>query len=230
MIASIRPRDILMTADGRSTLVTRGHVTGFNDHFQKLYPIPDHAVVIGEMGENRLDDEPLKKFLGDFMSQLNTGNLTIQEIADQLRDYAHVPIRRRLNAEGNPPSGVNLWVAGFSMHQKEPSMIELFWKLHDNVLYTEERTFVPTTIVPGGTGVAQIEKVDWHRIKGKTTAEVRAYHAQLMHEAITAPVDPNTVGGDIHELLITPEKWEWTIPPRSGLAAMRPTTKNFRPN
>ncbi len=191
----------------------KGVATAVNDHFQKLYPIPDHPVVIAHMGENDLDGQPLGEFLGRFMRQLNTGNYTILEISDQLSAYAHAPVRARFRSLGNPAYGCNFWVAGFSCREKAPSMVEVFWQLKDEVLTTEERRFTPISVVPGGAGAAQVHKVDWHAVEGKSIKEVRAYHKALMDEAMQAAVKPNSVGGHVHELVITPEKWRWTQPP-----------------
>lgn len=213
ILASIRPSDVVMTSDGRSTLVDKGQVVSTYDRYQKLFPIPHHPVVLAHMGENLLGGVPARKFLRRFMRRLNAGNYTILQIADRLRRYAHPAIRARLEQLGQPPFGVNLWVAGFSSYEPQPRMIEVFWKLENGVLKTEERHFDPTTIVPGGTGQGQITPVDWHRIADKPIDQVIAYHRSLMKEAIDARVDHNSVGGSIHELIIKPDKWNWTIRP-----------------
>ena len=213
IVASIRPDDVVLTADGRSVTMEKGTVAAVNDHFQKLFPIPDHPVAIAHMGENDLGGEPLGQFLGRFVRRLNTGNYTILEISDQLRAYAHAAIRARLRSLGNPAFGCNLWVVGFSCHETGPSLVEVFWRLKDEVLTTEERRFVPTSVVPGGAGVGQIHKVDWRAVEGKSIKEVRAYHKNLMDEAVQAPLKPNSVGGRVHELVITREAWRWTQPP-----------------
>lgn len=213
ILASIRPHDVILTADGRSTTIDEGKVERIDDHFQKLFPIPHHPVVIAHMGENILDGLPLRKFLGRFIKDLNTGNYTILEIADQLRQYAHAPIRSRFEQLGDPAFSVNFWVAGFSYHEPGPRMVEVFWKQDGDVLRTEERHFAPVFVVPGGFGQDQITPVDWHRVDGKSIKQVIAYHRSLMHQAIHAKVENNTVGGRIHELVIKPAKWHWTQRP-----------------
>ncbi|HSU66880.1 MAG TPA: hypothetical protein VLJ39_08420 [Tepidisphaeraceae bacterium] len=223
IIASVRPHDIVLTADGRSETIVKGVVTGVDDHYQKLFPIPDHPVVIAHMGENLLGGKPVKAFLAKFIAGLNTGNFTIQEIADQLRAYAHPAIRARLNALGKPRFGVNLWVAGFGSHDEGPSVIETFWKYSDESLLTTERRFSPFCVVPGGDGQFEISKVDWHEIQGKSVDEVRAYHHRIMEQALHAKTDNNSVGGRIHELVITPASWRWTEPP-DGTPVEKATT------
>jgi hypothetical protein len=84
ILASIRPHDLVLTADGRSSTMSNGKVNQIDDHYQKLLPIPDHSM---------------------------------------------------------------------------------------------------------------------------------AYHHTLMTQAIDAKVDPNTVDGMVHELVITPAEWKWTQPP-----------------
>jgi hypothetical protein len=226
IIASIRPHDLVLTSDGRSTTMANGKVDRIDDHYQKLFPIPDHPVVIAHMGVNDIGGEPVRKFLGKFIAQVNVGNFTISELADELRQHSHAAIRARLKEKDlrNLHWGVNLWVAGFSFHEEAPSMIELFWKYSDDVLRTEERTFSPTYVVPGGDGKDQIAAVDWHNVAGKSVEEVRAYHHTLMKQAIDAKVDPNSVGGRVHELVITPAKWRWTQPPTAA-AETQPGTR-----
>jgi len=215
ILASVRPHDVLLTADGRSTTIINGAVAGIDDHCQKLFPIPGHPVVIAHMGENQLGGGPVQKFLGQFIASLNVGNFTISGIDDELRQYAHAAIRARFKALGSPRWGVNLWVAGFSFHEEAPSLIEVFWKQTQDVLTTEERHFAPTFVVPGGDGKNQIRHVDWHNIAGKSLDDVRGYHRILMEQAINANVNPNTVGGMIHELVITPAEWQWIQRPNS---------------
>ncbi|HZL34107.1 MAG TPA: hypothetical protein VFC78_02280 [Tepidisphaeraceae bacterium] len=224
IVGSIRAHDVILTADGRSTRMENGVVTAIDDHFQKLFPIPAHPVVIAHMGENDLAGEPLGRFLGRFIEKLNAGNFTIQQIADRLRCYAQPAVRARLKTAGSV-NGCNLWVAGFSYLEPEPAIVETFWKYKEGVLYTEERRFGPTSVVPGGDGAKQIEPVNWHAIDGKSIRQVRAYHHTLMREATTANVKPNTVGGDIEEIVITPERWKWVKAPRENKAA--PATRSF---
>lgn len=212
IVASIRPHDVILTADGRSTTMKDGVVTGVNDHFQKLFPIPEHPIVIAHMGENQFAGMSIGAFLHRFITHLNAGDLTILRIADQLRAYAHPAVRARLQSLRHSANGCNLWVAGFGYREESPSMIEVFWKLDGDVLKTEERHFRPTCVAPGGDGARQIRQVDWHNVDGKSLESVELYHQSLLDEAINADVKPNTVGGHIHELVITPEQWQWTRP------------------
>ena len=213
ILASIRPHDVVLTADGRSSTIDKGTVVRIDDHFQKLFPIPHHPVVIAHMGQNEFGGESIRLFLKRFIRSLNTGNFTILEIADQLREYAHPAIRSEFEKLDKPAFGVNLWVAGFSYHAEAPRMVEVFWKRTADVLTTEERHFDPITVVPGGSGQNQIAKVDWHRVAGKPRRKVIAYHRSLMRQAIHAKVEHNGVGGRIHELVITPARWHWTKRP-----------------
>lgn len=215
ILASIRPNDVVLTADGRSITLDNGRVVGIDDHYQKLFPVPDHPLVIAHMGENLLDGKPVKNFLHPFIRHLNAGNLTILEIADQLREYAHPAIRARFEKLGTPAFGVNLWVVGFTYHEEGPRMVEVFWRRSNGVLTTEERHFEPIAVVPGGSGQHQIDHVDWHRIADKSIKQIRAYHRSLMKEATHAKVENNSVGGRIHELVINPDRCHWTRRPRS---------------
>lgn len=213
IIASVRPRDVILTSDSRSVLVNKGVVTGIDDRYQKLFPVPEHPIVIAHMGQNLLGGMPIKRLVSDFLAHLNVGDLTILQIADRLRDYAHAVIRTTFNEISRPLFGVNFWVAGFSCHEEKPGLVEVFWKQTGDILTTEERHFTPTCVVPGGSGAGQIDKVDWHQVDGKSVDDVRAYHHALMDQAINAKVEHNEVGGAIHELLITPADWRWTQGP-----------------
>jgi len=227
MLASIRPSDVVITADGRSTTRTNGRVAGVDDHFQKLYPIPDHPVVIGNLGENDLDGKPLGEFLGEFFGQLNTGNHTIEQIADELRKFAHPAIRRRLKSVKAPEVRCGFWVAGFGSKEEHPRLVENFWKWKDPVLSCDEHQYVPISIVEGGDGQKQIHPADWHVEKDKSVEQVREYHKTMMDEALKARMEFNPVGGHVHELVITRSQWQWTQPPMpKELAApsTRPTS------
>ena len=214
MIASIRPADLVLTADGRSTTRTKGVVSGVNDHFQKLFPVPDHPVVISNLAENHLDGKPAAEFIADFAAQLNTGNHTIEEIADELRRFAHPAVRRRLKSIGaaaKPRCG--FWVAGFGTGSDKPLLVELFWSWKDDVLGCDERQFAPTAVVEGGDGQKLIHPGGWKMVQDKTVEQVRDYHKSLMDEAINAKVEFNPVGGHVHELVITRGQWTWSQPP-----------------
>ena len=214
MLSSIRPRDILLTADGRSTTRVNGVVTGVDDRSQKLFPVPDHPLVIAHMGENRLGELSLGEFLGRFMRQLNAGDLTVLQVADRLRDYAHPAIRTRLTSLGLPANGCNLWVAGFGFEEKEPSAVELFWQLKDGALTIVEQQFRPISITSGGDGKSQIRPADLREVADRPIEQVRTYHRSLMNEALNAKVEHNSVGGHVHEVHITREHWRWMIPPK----------------
>ncbi len=223
VIGSVLHDAIVITSDSRSTLAERGVVIALNDRFQKIFPIPDHPLVIAHMGENRLAERPLHAFLAPFLQRLEPGNHTILEIADQLRAFAHPFIRSRLRSLGDLPNGCNFWVAGFGAGPEEPRLVELFWQRRHDTLTTEEHEYAPLSIVTGGDGQKQITMPSWRAVEHKPIAEVRALHADLMHTALTAPVTPNTVGGRPHEVVITREGWEWTQPP--GRPTTRPTSQ-----
>jgi hypothetical protein len=65
----------------------------------------------------------------------------------------------------------------------------------------------------GGDGQKQIHPAGWKVEKDKSIEQVRAYHQSMMDEAINAKVDSNSVGGHVHELVITRAEWKWTLPP-----------------
>ena len=215
MIASVREKDLVLTADGRSTTRKDGVVTGVDDAFQKLFPIPDHPLVVAHMGENRLGDEPLNAFFARFFQKLNAGDLTALQVADELRHYAHPAIRTRLQTLGTQANGCNLWVAGFGFEEKRPTIVELFWQWKNGALHTEERRFGATSVIPGGDGKDQIRPVNWRDVDNKTVDEVSKYHQSLMDEAMAAKLPHNSVGGHVHELVITREQWRWLRPPKA---------------
>jgi len=225
MLASIRPYDVVLTADGRSTTRTKGVVTGIDDRFQKLFPVPDHPVVIGHLGENHLNGKPVGEFLSDFMRQLNAGNHTIVEIADQLRSFAHPAVRLRLKAINGGDLRCGLWVAGFGAGEEHPRLVENLWKWKDQVLSCDEKQFLPLSVVEGGDGQKQIHPADWHIEKDKSIEEVREYHKTMMDEAINAKLAFNSVGGQVHELVITRDEWKWTLPPPVEKEDQKPSTQ-----
>jgi len=217
IITTLRPQEMLITADGRSVTTT---VTGErvvrtnNDHFQKIFPVPDHPVVIFNHGENHFDGQAIGTFLAEFMKGLNTGNHTIEEISDELRYYAHARVRRRLKGENAKATRTcGLCVGGFGTGAKESRLVEVFWKLTGATLLTEENQWGPTTIVTSGSGSKQIEKTLIKEVDNTPLEQVQRYHQKLMDEALNAKVDNNTVGGQVHELLITRNEWKWLRKP-----------------
>lgn len=213
VMASLLPHDIVISADGRSTVTVNGEVTEVDDRFQKIFPIPDHPVVLAAMGENRLGGRPLTEFLGAFISRLNTGDFTMIEIADRLHAYAHPFVRERLAGLRLLKNGCGFWVAGFSVHEPGPRLVKIFWTWKETVLLTEELHYEPLSIVAGGDGKEQIDPVDWHAIDGKTVDEVCAHQRASIQKAIDAPLKVNSVGGRIHEVAIDSTEWRWTLPP-----------------
>ncbi len=212
ILTTIRPSEVLITSDGRSVTTQAGKVTAVNDDVQKIFPVPDHPVAIAHHGENILDGKPVGEFIATFISQQNIGNMSILELADELRHAAHSPVRRRLfDVRGE--SGFGLLVAGFSSHQKGPFVVEVFWKLEKEVLHTQELKWGAGSMIASGSGQKQIPKLDADRAVKGTIADARAYHAELMKAACEADVQNNTVGGHVHELLITPAKCDWTQAP-----------------
>jgi hypothetical protein len=213
ILTTIRSSEVLMTADGRSVTSQAGNVTGVKDDMQKIFPVPDHPVAIAHHGENMLDGKPVGEFLARFIAQQNTGNMSVVGLADELRHAAHPAVRRRL-LELRGETGCGFLVVGFSAHQKGPAAVEVFWKLERDVLRTDEHTWGAGSMIASGSGQKQIPRMDADRgVKG-SVEEAQAYHAKLMKAACDANVKNNTVGGHVHELVITPAKWEWTQPPK----------------
>lgn len=227
IITSIRADAIVMTADGRSIVRTGPAVTRVDDRFQKLFPIPEHSVAIAQHGENDIGGTVPGVFLAEFMRTLNTGNLSILEIADALRSYAHPPVRRRLRQLKAGSSGCGYIVAGFGGDGRQPpTAVELFWIVRpDGAIVTEERQWRPIAVIPSGAGKGQVDAPDWHRIAGGTVADARKYNEMLLDEATHAKVDPNPVGGHVHELVITRNGCDWTIPPITPNPATHPATR-----
>jgi hypothetical protein len=218
LIATIRPQDALVTADGRCTIRSKGVVTRVDDHYQKIHPVPDHPLLIAHHGDNLLGGKAVKDFLAPFFKTLNAGNHTIVELADQLREYAHAPVRARLKAVGKGTAS-GFWVIGFdddpahAADERRPRGVELFWKWEGDHLTYEEREWRPITIVAGGDGKKQIPSVSFKEIQDVPIEKVRAYHKSLMDAAIATDMKDNPVGGHVHECNITADRCAWTIPP-----------------
>jgi len=225
IVTSLRPDCVVITADSRATLENGGKFAGVLDTCQKIFPVPDHPVVVAHHGENDLGGKNLGGFLDGFFARLNAGNLTILQMADELRHYAHPAVRACLKGLSPDKHGCGFLVAGFGADDRGPSVVELFWKMHDSAVVTEERQWFPITVIPSGSGASQADPADWHKIADCPVEKVRAYNGQLLNEAVKAAVKENTVGGSIQEAVVTREKWEWTKPPAKPRPTSRPETK-----
>ncbi len=222
ILTSVRRAEVLLTADGRSTVWRGGQVVRTIDDLQKIFPVPDHPLAVAHHGENVLDDKPVAHWIIWAVARINAGNLSLEAFADELRALFHAPVRRRLRALRNSRFGFGLVVAGFGAQAPAqppaPGGTELWWQVADGVVKTEERAWGPITITPSGDGVRQIPAVEWKRIATPALDDARAYHAQLMAAALTAGARPNTVGGHVHELVITPEGCRWSTAPKPPAA------------
>lgn len=216
ILTSIRPADVVMTADGRSILWKNGEPDSINDRLQKIFPVPDHPLAVAHHGENLLEDKPVGEWIVAALKRLNAGNLSVEEVADELRARFHPHVRRRLRATAKSGFGFGLIVAGFGARAREPAGMELWWKIVEGVLTTEERHWGPTSITPSGSGVKQIPGVSWKEVADKDVDAVRVYHKELMNTAMWADVKPNSVGGHVHELVITASGWRWMTAPKGG--------------
>jgi hypothetical protein len=203
---------VIVTADGRCQKTTAGKVTAVEDDYQKIHPVPDHPLVVAHHGENWIGGGPVKKFLAGFFAGLNAGNFTVVQVADQLREFAHGPVRARLKEDGKGFAS-GFWVIGFAYPYHAPVGVELFWKWEGDHLTYEERVWRPTTLATGGSGQFQIPRTNVKEVDGTPEGRVRAYHKSLMDAAIKADVKDNPVGGHVHEIRITAEAAEWTIAP-----------------
>lgn len=219
IVGTVRAEEVVLTADGRSTTTTNGAVTAVDDRYQKLYPVPDHPIVVAHMGENRLGGETVGALLGRFFARLNAGNFTIVQVADELRHFAHPLIRKRLGELSKLKNGCAFWVAGFSSQENGACWVELFWQHKEGSLHTVEKVLRPLSVVAGGDGKGQARAPQLRQVDGKPVETVCAYQRGLVKEAAEAKVTPhNTVGGHVHEVVITREKWRWTLPPATGKA------------
>ena len=220
IIAALRRHDLILTADGRSTTRTNGKVTGINDSLQKLFPVRDHPVVIGHLGVNNLHDGgPIDHLIANFVAQLNTGNFTILQIGEELRHFAQLTVRDRLDELEKNGQGCAFWVAGFGFREDEPTVIEIFWSFKEGAFVTEEHQFKPISIVLGGDGKRLVKGADWTKVDGKSLEQVHDYHVSLMTQALTTKVQDNPVGGHIHEVVIDQAEWKWTHPPAKPTSA-----------
>jgi hypothetical protein len=226
IVTSLCPHDIVITADSRAVLEKGGNFQGVIDNFQKIFPIPDHPVVIAHHGENELDRKPLDKFVGNFIARINTGNMTILDIADEFRSYAHPAVRACLKELGDFENhGCGFLIAGFGADDRGPSVVELFWKFREQALVTDEKQWFPPSIISSGSGAGQAERLDVGKIIDCPVEKVREYNDRLLDEAINAAVKQNTVGGSIHEVVVTREKWEWARPPGKPVPTTGPGTR-----
>ncbi len=220
IIASLRRHDLILTADGRSTTRTNGKVTGVKDSTQKLFPVPEHPVVIAHLGVNNMHDGgPINRLIANFVAQLNTGNFTILQIGEELRHFAQLTVRARLDELQKNGQGCAFWVGGFGFHEDEPSVIEIFWSFKEGAFVTVEQRFKPISVVFGGDGKKLVNGADWHEVDGKSPDQVHDYHMSLMNQALTADVEDNPVGGHVHELVIDHAEWRWTHSPARPTSA-----------
>lgn len=214
IITSIRQQDVLITSDGRSTLTRDGKVVSIKDDLQKIFMVPEHPVVVVHHGENLLDGQPVGLWIEKFARELNAGNLSIEQMMDELRGRMHPLVRKRLRATAGSGFGFGLIVAGFGAGEERPGGMEVFWKIEKEALTTSERTWRPVTVVMSGNGAAQTGPVDWREVDGKGMDLFRAYHGGLMTRAIEAPLEHNPVGGQVHEVHVTREGWRWAVAPK----------------
>jgi hypothetical protein len=217
IVTTLRPAEIVITSDGRSVERRDGAVVRVVDDLQKVFPVPDHPVAVYHHGVNVLGGMPVGPIVIAFLRQQNVGNLGILELADALRQHVHASVRRRLQQLKDPQVVCGFLVAGFSMRDDRPGVVEITWQQGSETLHMTERRWEPLSLIVSGSGQKQIPKIDLQHVKG-SVEEVRKYHAELMQAAIKADVPDNPVGGHVHELLITREKWTWAIPPGDGKA------------
>ncbi len=215
ILTTIRAREVLITSDGRSIATAGGKVTGVRDDLRKIFPVPDHPLAISHHGENLIDGKPVEQLIADFISQQNVGNMTVVQIADELRRLAHPPVRKRLTDIREPQIGCGFLIAGFSLRHDGPAVVELFWRYDGTVLHTAERKWEPGSIIASGSGTSRIPKLDGDRADRGSVDELKAYHWELMRTACRTAGNDNVVGGHVHELLITPARWQWTRPPKT---------------
>ncbi|HET6246298.1 MAG TPA: hypothetical protein VFE47_01265 [Tepidisphaeraceae bacterium] len=210
LISSLRRFDVLLTADGRSTLRQGKVVTGFRDKTQKLFPVEGQSIVIGQHGQNAFHGQSISAIIKQFASELIPG-LGIVEISKQLGDALRDEVRETLaNLPSDTAAGV--WVVGFGRGEDEPIHAEVFWKWEEDQFVTRESCWKATDVVMAGDGKKGLH-VDLRDIEDASVATVESVHAVLMYKALNANVHPNTVGGHVHEVLVTPWGWKWTKPP-----------------
>jgi len=214
IISTLRKGEVLVTADGRCIRRTGGKVTEIIDDYQKIFPVPDHALAFVHHGENELDGKPVQEFLQPFIRHLNAGNLTIEQVCDELRTYAHPAIRKRLRQPGYSGGGSGFWIVGWGAQAQLPEQMETFWRLDGGSLTAVELAWKPNSIVTGGDGKKHLRSLSAQQVDDEPIEQVRQYHRSLMDDALKADIEPNTVGGHVHELLITPSGWKWTIEPK----------------
>jgi hypothetical protein len=216
ILTSIRPADVVVTADGRSILWKDGKPAQVNDRLQKIFPVPDHPLAVMHHGENVLDDRPVGDWILAANKRLNAGNMSVEDVADDLRTRFHVPVRRRLRLTVKSGFGFGLIVAGFGAQAREPMGMELWWKIVEGVLTSEERHWGPVSITPSGSGVKQIPPVSWKEVAERDVDGLRAYHKELMTTAMWAQdAKVNSVGGHVHELVITRSGCKWATAPKA---------------
>jgi hypothetical protein len=210
LISSLRRSDVLLTADGRSTLRMGTVVTGFRDKTQKLFPVPNLPVVIGQHGQNMFHGQRVGAIIRDFSSRLIQG-LGIRDIADRLGAELHDEVRNTLSHLNDTAAGI--WVVGFGRGEDEPYHAEVFWKWEGDQFVVREGSWSPCDIIMAGDGHKGLPPTNIRDIDDASVETVQSVNGKLMDLALNAKVTPNSVGGHVHEVLVRPWGWEWTKPP-----------------
>jgi hypothetical protein len=200
----------LLTADGRSTLRQGTVVTGFRDKTQKLFPVEGQPVVIAQHGQNVFYGHPFSQIIRQFSADLLPG-LSIRDISNRLGNAMHEEVRDTL-LRLPPENAAGVWVVGFGRGEDEPEHAEVFWKWEGDQFVIRESCWRAADIILAGDG-----KKDLHPrlrdIEEASVETVESVNGKLMDAALNAKVEPNSVGGHVHEVLVTPWGWKWTKPP-----------------
>ena len=210
LISSLRRPDVLLTADGRSTLRQGTVVTGFRDKTQKLFPVDSQPVVICQHGQNMFHGHTIAEIIRNFAADLIPGR-SIRDISVELGIALHEEVRDTLSTlpEGN---AAGVWVVGFGRGEDEPEHAEVFWKWDGDQFVTRESCWRACDIIMAGDGKNGL-KPRLGEIVEASLATVQSENARLMTAALNADVHPNSVGGHVHEVVVQPWGWTWTIPP-----------------
>ncbi|MDZ4819900.1 MAG: hypothetical protein SGJ20_13100 [Planctomycetota bacterium] len=226
IVTTLRPNEVLITADSRSITREAGQVVALRDDQQKIFPIPQRPLAILHHGENRFENRPVTDWLNEITQDARFAASSVEQATDLLRQLAYPIVRARLKSLLDSLAGCGLCVVGFDNlaaqnSNRNPRMTELFWSFSAGIFRCEERRFSGVCVIPSGDGQTQIEPVSWKQIHQQPLPAVQQYQQRLFDQAASAvPPDagvPNSVGGPLQQLLISPNGWEWTLPPASAM-------------
>jgi len=214
----------VITADGLCTTFDGVVRMVSSSTYQKIFPVPGYPIVFVHHGENIIAGMPVKAFLTPFMVQhLTVSEVAISDIAESLTKHADQHARNTL-ASGPNRTIIGFWVAGFSPGRGHPELIEICWKKELASGHIAFGKKVHGNLVFGGDAKRFVDHycsmpVDamfsWDRLPDKNADYAMRFHEKLYRLAESAQTEKKAelFGGHKHQIVITRDQWNWTIPP-----------------